>query len=110
MLFANGEFLGRRQPVAAAPSLAWLSGARDRNWTGDGRMLAWISTAEVRTAEQPCRCGAAASRPFADFGFSLNTSPVIPRGFADATMTVITAHGDVHPKAAISRSCRMKAR
>jgi len=99
LLFANGEFLGRRQPVAAAPSLAWLSGARDRSQAGDGRMVAWISTAEGEDGRATLSLLAQRlEAPFADFGFLLDTSPVIPRGFADATMAVITAHGRVHPE------------
>lgn len=93
------DFLGRRQPVATVPSLAWLRGARADNWIGDGRLLAWISAAE--SEEGRVTLSLLARRlevPFTDFGFTVDTGPVIPRNFAGSTLAVLTAHGGVHPE------------
>ena len=42
ILFDGTEFLGRKAPVAAVPSLSWLSGARKRNNNSDSRRVAWV--------------------------------------------------------------------
>jgi hypothetical protein len=99
ILFDGNEFLGRKQPVGAVPSLAWFKGARERDWRGDGRMVAWISTAEGE--EGRATLSLLAQRleaTFADHGFAVDTGPIIPRNFTGATMAVLTAHGGVHPE------------
>ena len=99
ILFDGREFLGRRQPVATAPSLAWLKGSVERNWTGDGRMVAWISNAESESGRATLSLlSQRLEAPFAEYGFAVNTSAAIPATFSGATMTVLTAHGGVHPE------------
>ena len=44
LLFVNGEFAGRTQPMSSAPSVAWLAAARPMGLIGDGRICAWIPT------------------------------------------------------------------
>lgn len=92
------ELLGRKMPLAAVPSLAWLKGARERNWTGDGRRVAWISTAEsddgrVTMPMLARRLGGTLD----DHGFATDCNSSVPAKFAGATLAVIGAHGDIHP-------------
>lgn len=91
------EFLGRRQPVGAAPSLAWLNAARELNWTGDGRRVAWISTAEGEDGRATLAFLAQLlEAPFAEHAFAVETGPSIPANFTGASTAVLTAHGGVN--------------
>lgn len=98
---SNGEYrelLGREIPLAAVPSLAWLSDARERNWTGDGRHVAWISTAD--SGDGRITMPLLAQRleaPLADYDFAANFNSQVPTDFAGSTIAVIGAHGDIHP-------------
>lgn len=99
ILTADGEFFGRIMPMTAVPSLAWLKGARERNWTGDGRRVAWISTAESEDGRVTMPLLAQRmEEPLHTHGFATDFKPEIPVGFAGATIAIIAAHGDLHPE------------
>lgn len=97
ILFADGEFLGRRQPVAAVPSLAWLKGAQGGGRTGDGRHVAWISAGEGESGTLAL-LAQLLGPTLGDHDFALDTGPTLPQQFAGATMAIVTAHGGVHPE------------
>lgn len=89
-------FAGRSRPMAAAPSLAWLTAARQRYPFGDGRRCVWISSAT--DAGQTLEMIAQRLEPsFEAHGFALDASPALPSTFSGASMAVITAHGGIHP-------------
>ncbi len=99
ILYDGTEFLGRKVPVAAVPSLSWFSGAHDRNHKGDGRRLAWISTAGGD--DRHVTLSLLAQRldgPFTEYGFEVDHGGTIPERFAGASIAVLTAHGGVHPE------------
>lgn len=99
-IFYDGtEFLGRQAGVAAVPSLAWLSGARARAHKGDGRRVAWISTAEGDDGRSTLTLLAQRLEGlFTDHGFEVDNGGRLPERFAGASMAVLTAHGGVHPE------------
>lgn len=99
ILYDGIDFLGRRAPVAAVPSLSWLSGARERNHKGDGRRVAWISKAEGDDGRTTLTLLAERlDGPFKDHGFEVNHGGTLPERFAGASIAVLTAHGGVHPE------------
>ena len=99
ILYDGTEFLGRKAPVAAVPSLSWLSGAHERNHKGDGRRVAWISTAEGDDGRTTLTLLAQRlDGPFTDHGFEVDHGGTLPQRFAGASMAVLTAHGGVHPE------------
>lgn len=84
--------------MASVPSLAWFKGARERDWTGDGRRVAWISTAESEDGRVTMPMLARRLGETLDaYGFASNFDPAVPADFAGATVAVIGAHGDIHP-------------
>ena len=98
LLFVNGQFAGRTQPMAITPSLAWLGRARQLGSVGDGRYCSWISTAvggESRTLQMVAE---RLQPTFEEYGFEADNGPVLPSTFAGATLAVVTAHGGVHPE------------
>lgn len=98
ILYDGTEFLGRKVAVTAVPSLAWLSGARERAHKGDGRRVAWISTAEGEDGRSTLSLLAQRlDGPFTDHGFAVDNGGVLPKRFAGASMAVLTAHGGIHP-------------
>lgn len=99
ILYDGREFLGRTAAVATVPSLTWLHGARERAHKGDGRRVAWISTAEG--ADGRSTLSFLAQRlevPFVSYGFEVDNGSILPERFAGASMAVLTAHGGVHPE------------
>lgn len=99
ILYDGTEFLGRKAPAAAVPSLSWLHGARERNHKGDGRRVAWISTAEGDDGRSTLTLLAQRlDGPFVDHGFEVNHGGTLPERFAGASIAVLTAHGGVHPE------------
>jgi len=99
ILYDGTEFLGRKAPAAAVPSLSWLSGARERNHKGDGRRVAWISTAEGDDGRSTLTLLAQRlDVPFTDHGFEVDHGGTLPERFAGASIAVLTAHGGVHPE------------
>ena len=95
----GNEFLGRTAAVAAVPSLAWLSGAHERNYKGDGRRVAWLSTAEEEDGRSTFSLLAQRlDGLFANHGFEFDNGSSLPEHFASASMAVLTAHGGVHPE------------
>jgi len=96
LLRLGDDFAGRRQPVAATPSLAWLAAARAKAAAGDGRRCAWISSAAAEG--QTLTMIADRLRPtFEAHAFRLDEGAVLPSDFAGASIAVIAAHGGVHP-------------
>lgn len=99
ILYDGTEFLGRKVAVTAVPSLAWLRGARERAHKGDGRRVAWISTAEGEDGRSTLTLLAQRlNGPFTDHGFEVDNGGGLPERFAGASMAVVTAHGGVHPE------------
>lgn len=99
ILYDGTEFLGRKVPAAAVPSLSWLSGARERNHKGDGRRVAWISTAEGDDGRTTLTLLAQRlDGTFVDHGFEVDHGGTLPERFAGASIAVLTAHGGVHPE------------
>ena len=99
IIYDGTEFLGRKAPVAAVPSLSWLSGARERNHKGDGRRVAWISTAEGDDGRSTLTLLAQRlDGPFMDHGFEVDHGGTLPERFAGASIAVLTAHGGVNPE------------
>ena len=99
ILYDGRQFFGRSVAIASVPSLVWLAGARERNFRGDGRRLAWISTAEGDDGRITLALLAQRLEgPFADYGFVVDNSANLPTAFAGASMAVLTAHGGVHPE------------
>lgn len=97
ILYDGTEFLGRRAPVAAVPSLSWLSAAHERNHKGDGRRVAWISKAEGDDGRTTLTLLAQRlDGPFTDHGFEVDHGGTLPEDFAGASIAVLTAHGGVH--------------
>ena len=95
----GNEFFGRTAAVAAVPSLAWLNGAHERAYKGDGRRVAWISTAEGEDGRSTLSLLAQRlDGLFADHGFEFDNGRSLPEHFAGASMAVLTAHGGVHPE------------
>ncbi len=98
ILFDGKEFFGRAVPVAAVPSLSWLNGAREKAHSGDGRRVAWISTAEGEDGRSTLTLLAQRlDAPFTDHGFEVDNGGGLPQHYAGASMAVLTAHGGVHP-------------
>lgn len=99
IIYDGTEFLGRKAAVAAVPSLSWLSGARERNNKGDGRRVAWISTAEGEDGRTTLPLLAQRlDGLFTEHGFEVDHGGTLPQRFAGASMAVLTAHGGVHPE------------
>jgi hypothetical protein len=99
ILYVDDEFAGRTRPIAAAPSLAWLEAARKNAAHGDGRTCAWISTAASANESQTLAMIAERLAPtFEQYGVTVDNGPTLPSPFAGASMTIIAAHGGVHPE------------
>jgi hypothetical protein len=99
IVYVEDEFAGRTRPIAAAPSLGWLSAARSIGPIGDGRLCAWISTAASQGESQTLSMIAQRLEPSFDaYGFEVDHGAEVPTSFAGATMVVIAAHGSVNPE------------
>ncbi len=99
-VFYDGtEFLGRKAPVSTVPSLSWFNGARERSHKGDGRRVAWISTAEGDDGRTTLTLLAQRlNGPLTGHGFKVDHGGTLPERFAGASIAVLTAHGGVHPE------------
>jgi hypothetical protein len=99
IFYLAGEFSGRTRPMAAVPSLAWLRAAQEKGELGDGRLCAWISTAEGDSESTTLPMIAERLRPtLIEYGFAIDNGPTLPESFEGATMAVITAHGGINHK------------
>ena len=99
LFYVDGEFAGRTRPIAAAPSLSWLQAARAKGMIGDGRICAWISTAEGGTEHPTLPMILQRLEPtFDDYGVVVDNGPTLPAEFSGASMAVIAAHGGIHPQ------------
>ncbi|MCP1203723.1 CHAT domain-containing protein [Acetobacter oryzoeni] len=96
LLFVEDKFAGRIQPMAATPSLAWLGQAQEIGLIGDGRMCAWISTAEGEGSQTLPMIAQRLEPTFERYGFEVDNGPNLPATFAGATIAVVTAHGSVN--------------
>ena len=65
---------------------------------GDGRMCAWISTAEGGDSQTLPMIAERLAPTFEHYGFVVDNGPVLPSTFAGATLAIVTAHGGVHPE------------
>ena len=99
LLFVNGEFAGRAQPMSSAPSVAWLSAARPKGLIGDGRICAWIPTDPDNTAMTTLSIMAHRLAPtFEKHGIAVDHAGALPASLAGASVALIAAHGGVHPE------------
>ena len=96
LLFVDEEFAGRRRPMAAAPSLAWLDGARKTGAIGDGRLCSWLSTAVGDESQTLVMIADRLEHCFAEHGFMVDNGPKLPGNFAGSSLAVITAHGGIN--------------
>lgn len=95
LIRVGDDFAGRLGPIAAAPSLTWLSASRARGTVGDGRRLAWISEAQGENTTLPF-LAASLAPDLEAHGFQIDTGSRVPSTFKGASMAVIAAHGGVH--------------
>lgn len=96
IFFLNDDFSGRTHPMAAIPSLAWLSAAQQKGHLGDGRLCSWISTAGGGSGSDTLSMVAERLAPtLTEYGFMIDNGPTIPAALAGSTMAVITAHGGI---------------
>ena len=99
LLYVNGEFAGRRQPMASAPSVAWLAAARPMGLIGDGRLCAWIPTDPENSAMTALSIMAHRLAPtFEKHGIAVDHARALPASLAGASVVLIAAHGGVHPE------------
>jgi len=99
LFFLGDDFAGRTRPIAAVPSLAWLKAAQEKAPLGDGRLCAWISTAEGSSESKTLPMIAERLAPtLTEHGFTIDNGPTLPEAFARATMAVIAAHGGIHDR------------
>ena len=99
LLYVNGEFAGRTQPMSSAPSVAWLAAARPMGLIGDGRMCAWIPTDPDNFAMTALSFLAHRLAPtFEEHGIAVDHAQALPASLAGASVALIAAHGGVHPE------------
>lgn len=99
LLYINGEFAGRTQPMSSAPSMAWLAAARPIGLVGDGRMCAWIPTDLDNFAMKTLSILAHRLAPtFEKHGFTVDHARALPASLTGASVAVIAAHGGVNPE------------
>ena len=99
LLYVNGEFAGRTQPMSSAPSVAWLAAARPMGLIGDGRMCAWIPTDPDNFAMTALSTLAHRLAPtFEKHGIAVDRARSLPSSVAGASVVLVAAHGGVHPE------------
>jgi hypothetical protein len=99
IFYLGDDFSGRTRAMAAVPSLAWLKAALQERTVGDGRLCAWISTAEGSSESPTLPLIAEQLQPtLTEYGFTIDNGPTLPQAFEGATLAVITAHGGIHHK------------
>ena len=99
LLYVNGEFAGRSQPMSSAPSVAWLAAARPIGLIGDGRICAWIPTDPSNSAMTTLSIMAHRLAPtFEKYGIAVDHARALPTSLAGASVVLIAAHGSVHPE------------
>jgi hypothetical protein len=98
LIMARGNFAGRAVPMASAPSLSWVWQAMSRAPMNVKRTV-WIST-EVAEDRNPALMMIAdrLEQTFAERGFELHTSTVIPDELAECEIAVVAAHGSILPE------------
>ncbi|WP_165933134.1 CHAT domain-containing protein [Rhizobium sp. BK068] len=92
LLRSSDDFSGNLGPVAAAPSLSWLTESRRNPLKTNGKMFAWIS-GEQATGYTLATVIDRLSPTFEAYDITLNTEAEIPVGLFEAELVVITAHG-----------------
>jgi hypothetical protein len=96
LLLVDRDLAGRSRPMAAAPSLSWLAVARGRAGGGNGKLSAWISSAEkygLTLAMIADRLGPT----FARYAFDVDRGLVLPERMGGSEIAVIAAHGSIMP-------------
>ena len=88
-------FAGETQPMAAAPSLTWLRAAVAAARQGDGRRVAWISSADSKGTTL-ATLGDRMEETLESHGFTLDRDRTLPGGFTGASMAVVAAHGGLN--------------
>lgn len=98
LIMADKDFAGRRAPMAAAPSLSWVSGVQSRNFHVS-KKIAWIST-EFAEDRNPALITLAErlQETFETYGITLHTSATIPEDLAESELAIIAAHGGILPE------------
>lgn len=99
ILMVNGELIGRTTAMASAPSLSWLSAIRAVRGTRNGRMSAWISTAENNESSGTLTMVVERLKPtLGKHGIMLDIGPLVPDGLKGSDLVIIAAHGGVGPE------------
>jgi hypothetical protein len=90
------QFLGKRQPVAAIPSLSWLAVARQRTLPSPGKRVAWISAGE-ESGTTFVTLGERLADTLKEHGVRLNNEERLPRRFDESELAIVVAHGGLLP-------------
>jgi CHAT domain len=99
LLLVSGEFVGRRMPVAAVPSLAWLRSARNDRRKTTGKRMAWIPTAANKGDNSTLAMVAERLEPtFLTHSIQLVPSSEIPTNLGGSDLVVVAAHGGIVPE------------
>lgn len=98
LIMTGGNFAGRAVPMASAPSLSWVWQTMSLAPTNVKRTV-WIST-EVAEDRNPALTMIAdrLEQTFAERGFELHTSTVIPDELAECEIAIVAAHGSILPE------------
>lgn len=99
LLLVSDEFIGRRMPVAAAPSLAWLRSVHSQRQKASRQRMAWISTAAKQGEDSTLNMLAERLGPtLASHSIKLESGPDIPAHLSGSGLGIVAAHGGVVPE------------
>lgn len=97
LLLLDKELAGEIRPMASAPSLLWLRSVLATGRAQSGRRIAWIPTSGESGGPLQILFESI-SQTLNDHGFTVNNEVSIPEGVEGADLTVIGAHGGLHPE------------
>ncbi|MEO8870291.1 MAG: CHAT domain-containing protein [Granulicella sp.] len=90
----EGNFAGRQQPVAMAPSLTWLSRAKATLPRSFGPPVAWVSDGADPDADNTLNFLASLLQDTCNkYGIALERSTTPPAALAQAELAIVGAHG-----------------
>lgn len=99
LLLVSDEFIGRRMPVAAAPSLAWLRSVHSQRQQASRQRVAWISTAAKQGEDSTLNMLAERLGPtLASQSIKLESGPDIPAHLSGSELVIVAAHGGIVPE------------
>ncbi|HEY9283222.1 MAG TPA: hypothetical protein VIP46_07195 [Pyrinomonadaceae bacterium] len=97
LLLIDGELAGEIRPMASAPSLLWLQSVLATERPQSGRRIAWIPTS-IETVGPLQVLFESIAQTLDDHSFTINNEASIPEGIEGSDLTVIGAHGGLHPE------------